>query len=88
MHEYSKHIGLDVHKVTIAVAIAAINGPPMTYGTISNTPASITKLVDRLTRRDETATFCYEAGPCGYEIYRQIRKLDEGPPFLVAGAEV
>lgn len=75
MHEYSKHIGLDVHKATIAVAIAAIDGPPMTYGTISNTPAQITKLVKTLTAGGEVAAFCYEAGPCGYEIHRQIRAM-------------
>ena len=61
MHDYSKHIGLDVHKATIAVAIAAIEGPAMTYGTISNTPASITKMVKKLTAGGEVAAFCYEA---------------------------
>jgi len=75
MHDYSKHIGLDVHKATIAVAIAAIEGPAMTYGTISNTPASITKMVKKLTAGGEVAAFCYEAGPCGYEIHRQISKM-------------
>ena len=75
MHEYSKHIGLDVHKATIAVAIAEIDGPPMTYGTISNTPGQISKLVKKLTAGGEVAAFCYEAGPCGYEIHRQICKM-------------
>ena len=75
MNQYSKHVGLDVHKATVAVAIAAINGPARTYGTIPNTPGQITKMVKKLTAGGEVAAFCYEAGPCGYEIHRQIRKM-------------
>jgi len=75
MKQYSKYVGLDVHKDTITVAIAEINGSARMYGTISNTPASIMKLVNKLTWDGETVAFCYEAGPCGYEIHRQIRKL-------------
>ncbi len=76
MQEFSKYVGLDTHKDTIAVAIAEIyGGKPRFYGEISNTPGAITKLVKKLSPSGEALSFCYEAGPCGYEIYRQLTKL-------------
>ena len=47
----TRFLGLDVHKATIAVAIAEESGPPVLYGTISNDPGAVRKvmrLVDRL----------------------------------------
>ena len=76
MKEFSKYVGLDVHKDTIAVAIAAAGGEkPRYYGEIPNTPAAVAKLASRLSPDAEVLSFCYEAGPCGYGIYRQLRKL-------------
>jgi len=76
MKEFSKYVGLDVHKDTIAVAVAeACGGAPRYYGEISNTPEAIVKLVNRLSLGGEVVSFCYEAGPCGYGIYRQLRAL-------------
>ena len=76
MKEFSKYVGLDTHKDTIAVAIAEIyGGKPRYYGEIPNTPGARTKLVKKLSTNGETLSFCYEAGPCGYGIYRQLTKL-------------
>ena len=76
MQEFSKYVGLDTHKDTIAVAIAEIyGGKPRFYGEIPNTPVAITKLVKKLSQNGETLSFCYEAGPCGYEIYRQLTEM-------------
>ena len=70
-----KFVGLDVHKSTIAVAIAAADRlPPVSYGQIENTPEAITRLVKRLCKGNRVR-FCYEAGPRGYEVHRQITKL-------------
>ena len=45
MKEFSKYVGLDTHKDTIAVAIAEIYGrKPRYYGEIPNTPGAIAKL--------------------------------------------
>jgi transposase len=44
-------------------------------GEIDNTAASIAKLVRKLAAKYERLTFCYEAGPTGYGIYRQITGL-------------
>ncbi len=76
MHEFSKYVGLDTHKETIAVAVAdAVGGKARYYGEIANTPEEVGKLVKRLCPDGEVISFCYEAGPCGYEVYHQIRGL-------------
>ena len=76
MNEFSKYVGLDTHKETIAVAVAdAIGGKARFYGEIANTPEAIRKLVKQLCPDGEVVSFCYEAGPCGYAIYRQISQL-------------
>jgi transposase len=76
MREFSKYVGLDTHKETVAVAVAdAIGGKARYYGEIANTPEAIRKLVKKLCPDGEVISFCYEAGPCGYAIYRQISQL-------------
>lgn len=73
MEKFSKYIGLDTHKDTIAVAVAdATGGKARYFGEIANRPAAITKLLKRLSPDGELVSCCYEAGPCGYAIYRQI----------------
>ena len=76
MKEFSKYVGFDTHKETIAVAIAdALGGKERYYGEIANTPQAIRKLVKKLCPDGEIVSFCYEAGPCGYVIYHQIKEL-------------
>lgn len=73
MNEFIKYVGLDTHKDTIAVAIAdAAGGKPRYYGEIANTPTAVAKLITDVSPTGEVVSFCYEAGPCGYGIYRQI----------------
>jgi transposase len=69
-----RYLGLDVHKDTIAVAVAEAFGPPEKYGTVDNDPKAVRRLVDKLGqgRRLETA---YEAGPTGFVLYRQLSQL-------------
>ena len=68
------YVGLDVHKNTIAVALAepGKRGEVREYGKIANTPAALKTLVAKLTRNGAALRFCYEAGPCGYGIQRQL----------------
>ncbi len=76
MKDFNKFVGLDTHKETIAVAVAdAVGGKARYYGEIANTPEEVGKLVKRLCPDGEVISFCYEAGPCGYEVYHQIRGL-------------
>ena len=70
-------IGLDVHKETIAVAIAEgnVGGEIRFYGNISNKPDVIEKLSKKFSKKYTNVNFVYEAGPCGYIIQRQLAKL-------------
>ena len=45
------------------------------YGRIANTPAALQRLVRKLGREGVELRFCYEAGPCGYGIQRQLSAL-------------
>lgn len=69
-----RFIGLDVHKAKISVAIAedGRNGEVLSYGSIDNTPTAIAKLLKKLGGGGSTLHLCYEAGGCGYGVYRQI----------------
>ena len=50
MEKFSKYVGLDVHKDTIAVAIAAEDSEVRFYGEIANNPTAIIKLVKLLSK--------------------------------------
>jgi len=71
LKKYSKYVGLDVHKETIAVAIAEADGGVRFLGEIPNTQEAVVKLVKQLVK-GAVVSFCYEAGPCGYVLHRQL----------------
>jgi transposase len=78
MDDYkSAFVGLDTSKLRNAVAIAAAGrgGEVRFFGEIENTPAATAKLVGKLSTKYQRLTFCYEAGPTGYGLQRQIRAL-------------
>ena len=70
-------VGLDVHKATVSAASAEDGrvGEVRAIGSIANTADQIDKLVERLAKGGRTLRFCYEAGPCGYGLYRQLTGL-------------
>jgi transposase len=75
---YGAFIGLDVHKETIAVALALPGwGEPQYRGEIAHEPKAVRKWLDRLSAEFDGALllFCYEAGPCGYGLYRQLLEV-------------
>lgn len=75
---YPAYIGLDAHKETIAIAAARTGrDAPELRGEVANKPKAVAKLVERLSREfdGEVLLFCYEAGPCGYGLYRQLLEL-------------
>jgi transposase len=74
-HQRSRYLGLDVHRDTIAVAIAEEDGPPTSYGTIAHDPVAVRKLVARLGGPDVRLRVAYEAGPTGYALHRQLSTL-------------
>ena len=78
MGDYSEaFIGIDTSKLRNAVAIADAGrgGEVRFLGEIENTPAATAKLVRKLAGKYKRLTFCYEAGPTGYGLQRQIRDL-------------
>jgi transposase len=68
------HIGLDVHKETIAVAVLRPGATECDERVIPNTPEAIRKLFSRYPDPSLLKT-CYEAGPTGYDTHRLITSL-------------
>ena len=56
----------------MALAEAGKRNEVREYGKIANTPAAVKALVAKLARNGPELRFCYEAGPCGYGIQRQL----------------
>jgi transposase len=69
-------VGLDVHKDSIEIATADNFGQQEVrcYGRIGGDLASLDKAIRRLRSRGAELHFVYEAGPCGYKIYRHLTK--------------
>jgi transposase len=65
-------VGLDVAKRRHAVAEAGRQGEVRYLGEIDADPASVRQVVARLEKRHAKLHFCYEAGPTGYGLYRQL----------------
>jgi transposase len=74
-HRRFRYIGLDVHRATIAVAIAEEEDSPSSYGTIANDPTAVRKLMRQLGGKDVELQVAYEAGPTGYALHRRLTKL-------------
>jgi transposase len=73
--DHAAYIGLDVHKDTIAIAIAEPGREQPVYeGEIANSTSRIQRKIKKLSERygGEMLQFVYEAGPCGYGLYRQL----------------
>ena len=69
-----KFIGMDVHKKTITVAISDEEShyQPRVYGMITNETAELDKFCRKMQSISSELHFVYEAGPCGYGIYRHL----------------
>ena len=70
-------MAFDTSKLRNAVAIADrwSDGRGSVSGEIESTGAATAKLVRKLAAKYERLTFCYEAGPTGYGLYRHIESL-------------
>jgi transposase len=70
-------IGLDVAKAHHAVAIAedGRRGEVRFLVEIDAAPTSVRRLVSRLEKHHTRLHFCYEAGPTGYGLHRQLTAM-------------
>jgi transposase len=75
-HTSTLFVGLDVHKETIAVAHVGEEreAEVVSLGTIGTRQCDIDKLIRKLHAKGKTLHFVYEAGPCGYWLYRYLTK--------------
>jgi transposase len=71
------YVGVDVskNKHAIAVAEGGRTGEVRYFGEIDTTPTSVERLVRKLEKRYGRLHVCYEAGPTGYGLHRQITAM-------------
>src|SRR5512137_1595476 len=79
MRHRSMFVGLDVHRDSIDVALAeeGRTGEVRHYGVIPSDGHALEKLRRRLHAPGWRLRFVYEAGPCGFAIYRQLADAGE-----------
>jgi transposase len=70
------YVGMDVHKESIAVAYIAKNhdAEVIYLGSIGTRHGDIDHLIRKLQSKAKHLVFVYEAGPCGYWLYRYLTK--------------
>ncbi|MBF3855743.1 IS110 family transposase [Burkholderia pseudomallei] len=66
------YVGLDVHKESITIAYAVGIGDVELLGRIGTAKGDIDRLCKRLHSKGRRVHVVYEAGPCGYGLYRQL----------------
>jgi transposase len=78
------YVGLDVHKMSVDIAIAepGTAGEIRYYGRIGGDLDSLDRVIRKLESKGAELRFAYEAGPCGYPVYRHLTA--QGHSCLVA----
>jgi transposase len=83
MTETIAYVGLDAHSTSISVAVAwPGQDKPEYLGKIPTNPAAVGKMVEKIAAKAQLLRFCYEAGPTGFALYRQLR--ERGHDCIVA----
>ena len=69
-------IGLDVHQESLAVAYVAQehHAEVVSLGNIGTRQCDIDQLIRKMQSESKQVIFVYEAGPCGYWLYRYLTK--------------
>ncbi|MBT2748347.1 MULTISPECIES: IS110 family transposase [unclassified Lysobacter] len=67
-------VGLDVHKESIVAAYSVGYGEIQGLGNIGVRDVDVARLCTRLRSKAARVAFIYEAGPCGYGLYRLLTK--------------
>ena len=86
MSENILYVGMDTDKnhIDVAVAEPLPGGEVRYWGKIANAPAALDRVIKRLRRDGRRLEVCYEAGPCGYGIYRRLNGKPEVSCQVVA----
>jgi transposase len=68
------YVGLDVHKMSmdLAIAEAGAEAEVRYYGRIGGDLEALDKVTRKLKAQGAELRFAYEAGPCGYQVYRHL----------------
>jgi len=78
MGEYREaFVAFDVAKLKHALALAegGRSGEVRFFGEVENKPAAIERTIKKLGKRYDRLHVCFEAGPTGYGLYRQVQEL-------------
>jgi transposase len=71
------YVGMDVDKKKIAMAVVAgYEAQPRVQRIVPNNLAALRKFFGELTEQYENVTACYEAGACGFELYRRVTDIN------------
>lgn len=73
-HPDAVHLGLDVHKDSISVAILNPGCDGAEVEKIFNDEESVRRLIGRFDQRGALRS-CYEAGPTGFELARLLKSM-------------
>lgn len=75
-HISTLYVGLDVHKdsITVAYVDREPDAEAVLLGTIGTRQCDLDKLIRKLRSKGKTLVFVYEAGPCGYWLYRYLKR--------------
>jgi len=78
-------VGLDAHKSAINVAVYFPGSDKPIEWQLVNEAAAVRRMVRKVEREAPgEVRFCYEAGPCGYSLQRQITDAGEASCMVVA----
>jgi transposase len=74
MTKHTLYVGLDTDKrhIDVAVAEPLPGGEVRYWGQVGNDPAALDRVIRRLQKGGRELEVCYEAGPCGFGIYRRL----------------
>ena len=75
MQKVITHVGLDVHAERIVIASLVGQAREPVVSDIPNDEKVIRRTFQRLARDAFELRCCYEAGPCGFELHRQLTAM-------------
>jgi transposase len=75
MEKVITHVGLDVHAERIVVATLTGQAREPEVRDIPNEPKVVRRTFQRLAAEAYELRCCYEAGPCGFELHRQLTAM-------------